>query len=320
MLEEPLQAGGEVSVGHLVGSLEKFKAGHWRRHPLHQSRASSTGFRELISLADIDYLLADPRTRPPYLRVTQNARKLDNTLITRQATVARQPVPDAPDTAAVMRHFENGATITIDSLQDSIPAVGNLCREIASSLMGDVHAIAFITPPGRQGFTSHLDAKEAIILQFAGTKKWRIYNCQYPVPLKNAIIPAAQVGEPIMEIELKAGDVLYVPWGYPHDATSGDVISAHLSLMIRPPTWSEILMDVLAETLTEESLGESPEWSRTQEAPFKDDFLSRLDTLCQAIGNPEYRNTAAEIAWQSFLKAGMKDSYPTIAELSNAHE
>lgn len=230
MPEEPLEAGGGVNIGCLVGSLDEFKAGHWRRHPLYRSQASATGFRELISLANIDYLLADPRTRPPYLRVTQNARKLDNALITRQATIARQPVPDVPDTAAIMRHFKNGATITLDSLQDSVPAVGTLCRDIASSLMGDVHAIAFITPPGSQGFASHLDAKEAIIVQFAGTKKWRIYKCRYPVPLKNAIIPAAQVGEPIMEIELRAGDVLYVPWGYPHDATSGDDISAHLSL------------------------------------------------------------------------------------------
>jgi hypothetical protein len=320
MPEEPLDAEVDLSLGCLVGSPEKFKAGPWRRNPLHRSQASTTGFRELISLADIDYLLADPRTRPPYLRVTQNARKLDNTLITRQDTVARQPVPDVPDPAAIMRHFRNGATIVLDSLQDSIPAVGFMCREIASTLMGDVHAIAFITPPGSQGFAPHLDAKEAIIVQFAGIKKWRIYNRRYPVPLKNAIIPSAQTGDPIMETELKAGDVLYVPWGYPHDATSGDEISAHLSLMVRPPTWSEVLKGTLTETLAEGNLGESPQWSRSDEVAFKADFLSRLEGLRRTIGDPGYRETAARTAWESFMKAGMKDNYPTISELADAYE
>jgi hypothetical protein len=130
----------------LVGDLADFKKSYWRARPVHRIGVSSSQFHELVSLADVDRLLADPRTRPPYVRVTLNSRKLESTLFTRRATVARQPVTDVPDAAAIMRLFQKAATIAVDSLQESIPTVGLLCTEIATALVGDVHAIAFITP------------------------------------------------------------------------------------------------------------------------------------------------------------------------------
>lgn len=304
-----------VRLEHLVGDLKEFQAEQWRRHPLYRPQASRNEFRELISLDDVDYILADPRTRPPFVRVIVNGRKLDNRLITRQVKMALQPIDDVPDTAAIMKHFKNGATIVVESLQDSIRPVGTLCKDITSRLARQVHAQALITPPSKQGFATHFDALEVLIAQFSGTKTWRIYERRSPPPIAGSDIPVSQVGKPIMEVDLKAGDVLYVPWGYPHDATSRESVAAHLILAIRPPTWADVLSQVLSDTLKEEILGESPELVQS-EAEFKADFLSRLDGLCRSINDPEKRGAVARLAWEQFIGRGSAAHYPTIAEIA----
>lgn len=311
----PGEMGRAMGLENLVGNIENFKTEYWRQSPLYRRQANDTQFRELISLPDIDYLLADSRTRPPYVRVTLNGRKLDNMHITRQACIAHQTVTDVPDPVAIMRHFKNGATIILDSVQDSIRPVGSLNKEIASQLVGEVHAVAFITPPSVQGLTSHVDPTEVIVAQFSGTKKWRIYERLDPIPLKTSIISAARTGDPIMEMELKPGDVLYVPWGYPHDASSGEGISAHLSFAIRPPTWADVLSGVLSAALKEENLGESPGWSMSDETRFKADFLARLDELRCSISDSDYRKMAACLAWERYLQTGTATQYSSIADL-----
>jgi ribosomal protein L16 Arg81 hydroxylase len=123
-----------------------------------------------------------------------------------------------------------------------------------------------------------------------------------------------------MEVDLKAGDILYVPWGYPHDAVSGPEISAHLSLMIRPPTWAEVVNGSLHAALNEAVLGESPTWSRSDEALFKEEFLSRLDKALRAASDPGFRDKIAQFAWNAYLQTGMKDEYTSLAELARPAE
>jgi ribosomal protein L16 Arg81 hydroxylase len=111
--------------------------------------------------------------------------------------------------------------------------------------------------------------------------------------------------------------VLYVPWGYPHDATSGESVSAHLVLGIRPPTWADVLSQVLSETLNEEILGESPGWLQSEEVQFKADFLSHLDAFCHSMSDPGKREAAAHLAWEGFIDTEAEGRYPTIAKIAH---
>jgi hypothetical protein len=89
----------------------------------------------------------------------------------------------------------------------------------------------YMTPPKSQGLAPHCDDVEAIILQIEGTKSWRIYE-----PLVELSRDYTQdlsqddIGKPVLEVELKPGDLLYFPRGYIHQAISGDKFSTHITI------------------------------------------------------------------------------------------
>ena len=82
---------------------------------------------------------------------------------------------------------------------------------------------SYLTPAGTQGFAPHYDDIEAFVLQLEGKKRWRVYQ-----PLSNAqVLPRhsspnyeqEQIGEPIIDVILECGDLLYFPRGYIHQVS-----------------------------------------------------------------------------------------------------
>eukprot|EP00944_MAST-04C_sp_MAST-4C-sp1_P001375 g1375.t1 len=83
----------------------------------------------------------------------------------------------------------------------------------------------YYTPPGTQGFAPHYDDIEAFIIQLEGQKRWRVYK---PVDELGGTLPRTSsgnfdqkdIGEPVMDIVLSPGDMLYFPRGWIHQAVS----------------------------------------------------------------------------------------------------
>jgi lysine-specific demethylase/histidyl-hydroxylase NO66 len=77
-----------------------------------------------------------------------------------------------------------------------------------------------LTPAGTQGFAPHYDDIEAFVLQLEGKKKWKVYKPRS----KDEFLPRfssqnftqADLDEPLIDIVLEAGDLLYFPRGYIH--------------------------------------------------------------------------------------------------------
>ena len=97
-----------------------------------------------------------------------------------------------------------------------------------------------MTPRGAQGFFSHTDQHDVLILQVAGRKHWKVFNNPIPLPTRDQELgkhgPPLQeedLGTPMYDVELKQGDFLYVPRGYIHSArTSNATGSMHLTVRI----------------------------------------------------------------------------------------
>ena len=105
---------------------------------------------------------------------------------------------------------------------------------------------AYLTPAGCQGFAPHYDDVDALIVQLEGSKHWRLYS---PRTVEEALprfsspnFAPGEVGEPVASVTLHAGDLLYLPRGYIHQAISGDADSMHLTLSTgRQHTWRDLL-------------------------------------------------------------------------------
>jgi lysine-specific demethylase/histidyl-hydroxylase NO66 len=88
------------------------------------------------------------------------------------------------------------------------------------------------------------------VLQVSGHKRWRVYAPVVELPLKTqrwSPGDAQSIGAPVHDITLQAGDTLYLPRGWPHEATAADADSQHITVGQHPPTRIDALRAALSE-------------------------------------------------------------------------
>ncbi|MDQ4048817.1 MAG: cupin domain-containing protein, partial [Actinomycetota bacterium] len=121
------------------------------------------------------------------------------------------------------------------------------CRELESRLGCPVQANAYYTPASAQGFAVHHDTHDVFVLQVSGSKRWRIYEPLLELPLKQQrwSPQLGDVGEPVDDLVLEAGDTLYLPRGWPHEAATSDEESLHITVGLHPQTRLDALRAAL---------------------------------------------------------------------------
>jgi hypothetical protein len=117
--------------------------------------------------------------------------------------------------------------------------VASYCRELEARLGHPTQCNAYWTPRGSQGLPVHHDTHDVFVLQVSGRKRWLVYEPVWELPLKDQRYTAAmgEAGEVVLDVELAAGDTLYLPRGWLHEALTSDEHSLHLTVGINVVTW-----------------------------------------------------------------------------------
>ena len=155
-------------------------------------------------------------------------------------------------TAVVDRVAEEhaaGATLVLQALHLHHHPAALYCRGLEVALGWPVQANAYCTPASAQGFAVHHDTHDVFVLQVSGRKRWRIYAPVVELPLKEqrwSAESAGEVGDPLHDITLRAGDTLYIPRGWPHEAAAADAGSLHITVGLHPPTRLDAMRAALA--------------------------------------------------------------------------
>lgn len=227
-----------------------FAAEHWSRTPL-LSRAKQlpAPFEDLLSVADVDELVSDRALRSPFFRTVSEGGGLP--LPVRTVTAGARRIGDLVDGDALAAQHADGATLVLQSVHRMHPPVARFCRELAAELGHATQCNAYVTPGGeRQGFDFHHDTHDVFVLQVSGRKRWIVHEPVVRLPLSSQpqagahLVP--QDAEPLMDIELEAGDALYLPRGYVHAALTTDEHSVHLTVGVLSTTWYDVLTDAVA--------------------------------------------------------------------------
>src|SRR3974390_2309223 len=79
----------------------------------------------------------------------------------------------------------------------------------------------------------------------AGVCSSRRWHCRNRT---QTFTPTGYVPRPLFELELKQGDLLYLPRGYVHAAHTSQVHSAHVTIGISVYTWVELLSELIARS------------------------------------------------------------------------
>ena len=139
----------------------------------------------------------------------------------------------------VLAEFEAGATIVLQGLHHSWLPLARYCRQLEAYLGHPAQANAYYTPRGSQGLPVHHDTHEVISLQVAGEKRWLVYEPALELPLKNQRYSSelGAPGEPVLDVTLRAGDTMYLPRGWLHQALTSDSDSLHITVGVNVRRW-----------------------------------------------------------------------------------
>ncbi|MEU6922432.1 cupin domain-containing protein [Streptomyces sp. NPDC046631] len=189
---------------------------------------------ELLTVAELDRILDAGLLTTPYATLVHEDGPVPEERYCSPRVVLGGIDNRYVDAGAVNRLIgEEGATLLLRYVDQWHAGVRELADELAECLQRQVEAFFFLTPPGTQGRPVHRDDADVLAVQIHGSKRWRVY----PGPPDGNWQPErvdGDPGDPLLDVVLRQGEVLYVPRGFAHvaEATGGSA-SAHLSFTVR---------------------------------------------------------------------------------------
>lgn len=229
-----------------------FLSEYFERRHLVIHRGQPDYFHDLMTLSDVDHILS-----------TQVLAGDEMDLVTKSQPVRAQDYTLASghvDPIRATQQFEAGATMILPALQRRLPRLAAFCRALEGAFSCELQTNIYLTPADAQGFRTHYDSHDVLVLQCHGTKTWRIYDSPLALPLlTQAFDPADyQLGKPIDEFVLQQGDTAYIPRGFAHDAIATDQVSLHVTTGLLAHSWIDLLIEALgAEARREVELRQS---------------------------------------------------------------
>ncbi|WP_330343200.1 cupin domain-containing protein [Streptomyces sp. NBC_00557] len=262
----------------LVGDEKAFFAEYFNKKPMLRKGALKDP-QGVLSLRRLDELVQLEIIRPPYLRVNLKGQGVPEKGFTRTITVQGTDVTDTVDAQKVYELFRAGATIVWSSLNHVDSSLRRFTQVISDRFGARTDCVAFLTPAGKQGFSPHHDPVDLFIVQTEGTKRWRLWDPPQVRQAQAASYTAEQLGEPVIDVLLEPGDVLYLPYDTPHAAAAEDLASVHLSIMIRPRMWKDLLRQTFDELTADPEFNEFPYIGESRDASVENVFREKVRAL-----------------------------------------
>jgi ribosomal protein L16 Arg81 hydroxylase len=224
-------------------SVDAFLEHHWERAPLHVARDVPGYFADLYDVADIEESLvvgARDLERFAIVKAGGIQAALDDYVVTSPAIRGKstgKPATTHVDPRKVIGLFERGYTLVIKDAGLLSGRLQRWCNRLQGDLCAYAGANVYFTPPGAQGFDVHHDSHDTLTVQIEGNKTWRIYEPVVELPLESqplhreTAMPALRLQR---EVDVAAGDTLYLPRGYAHEAVAAAGRSLHVTFALAP--------------------------------------------------------------------------------------
>ena len=217
-------------------SIDDFLANHWQQQPL----VIRGGFEHF----------ADPLS-PDELAGLACEEQIESRLVYRRG--GEWQAEHGPFDS-YERLGERDWTLIVQAANHWVPEVAELVKPFAflpKWRLDDV-MISYATPGG--GVGPHIDRYDVFICQGSGRRRWRVgARGPHREFAAHAALLHCDPFEPIIDVELLPGDILYLPPGFPHDGVTLEA-SMSFSVGFRSKSPSE-LVSALADHLLDKELG-----------------------------------------------------------------
>ncbi|MGV3489800.1 MAG: cupin domain-containing protein [Devosia sp.] len=212
----------------------------WQKRPQLLVRMQPGRFDGLFGRREVERIIEFGQPRPPSIRL---------------ASAANQEKVEVPflsngriNIDRIRKLYGSGQTIILNSVEDFDPSVAQLARSIETEMGARVQVNSYLTPPAAQGFKAHYDTHDVLVVQIEGKKLWKVYGADSACPLNEMVNGDPRISssaQPPEELLLSAGDVLYIPRGWVHEASTHESASLHLTLGLHPPLGKDLLISAV---------------------------------------------------------------------------
>lgn len=278
---------------------EFFHAQNARSHAV-LLRGEPARFASLVPWRDLDALLMSGNLDADKLRMVVNGTELPPALhsVTLPGTDGslRGRFVGKVDGRKVRSLAAEGATLILDEAELHLAAARLLAEAFEMALATRSRVNLYASWRTMRGFETHWDDHDVFVLQVQGEKIWRLLGPTRAWPTRDdSTLDQTPPQAPVWTGKLTAGDLLYIPRGWWHDAhvpTDGDGRgSIHLTCQISELTGKDML-DWLAQSLQSEMPFRRPIPVWAGEEAFAD-HIARMKAL---IGTALDRLEAGKIA------------------------
>jgi bifunctional lysine-specific demethylase and histidyl-hydroxylase NO66 len=284
------------ALPYLVGDAQAL-IDNWERAPF-----VSTPPRDLnsvFSLETVEALLLSGALPLPCVRLFRDGGPIPADGFGRPAERGAAKRDRLTDPAAVLSEVAAGATLLVEELQTYCRPLAELTSSLSDESGYSTYCAAFLTPADAPGVNPHFDTASVFIRQLDGSKIWRVGEpvTRWPAGGWSA---TTDVRTPtVLEVELKAGECLYIPRGFVHSGIATSHASVHLSVGMNPPTWAAVLRPLVNGALSEEPFREALPYAFHALAPQEQRRLltERMTALTAQLGQlAENTSPAAAMA------------------------
>ncbi|GAA2657690.1 cupin domain-containing protein [Streptomyces lunalinharesii] len=191
---------------------------------------------------DLNEIIARHRLEPPRLRLFTDGTQVPPHAYTHPVVSKRHTVWHRIEPGNLHRQLADGASLVLDAVDELHRGVEGLAASFERHLRTDVQVNLYASWTSKEGFGLHFDDHDVVVVQLEGAKRWKIHQPTRINPLRIDVeAPQPPVGEPVAEIVLRAGDMLYLPRGWWHAVAATEGRSLHLTCGLTPTTGADLL-------------------------------------------------------------------------------
>ncbi|HSI44605.1 MAG TPA: cupin domain-containing protein [Methylophilus sp.] len=165
-------------------------------------------------------------------------------------------------------------------------------------------------------FGKHWDTHDVFILQLSGRKHWKVYQPTFEQPLahQKSTNHKAECPEiPVLDNVLEAGDLLYIPRGWWHEALPIDAVQTfHIAVSTYPPRVIDYLIWLCAKQLPDYIEGR-------QSLNAYSDVQSSLDAVIKTVNQLAADRNNLQAFYQAHAEQQRIHSRFAIADLAKKY-
>jgi hypothetical protein len=153
-----------------------------------------------------------------------------------------------PQPSLVRAQLRQGASVLLNDIDTLSPGLRAVAGLLERALGAKVQINLYCSWRERQAFPSHFDSHDVFALQIAGEKRWTVYRGRFDQPIAHPSFKTLgqayhdqAKGDVLACIDLRPGDLLYLPRGQYHDALATGAASIHLAVGATEPIGIDLI-------------------------------------------------------------------------------